>query len=163
MKINFEADIISNQAIGNIMLNDNINNYIQAFYDQGLTFTSEKFFTNKSFVEYVINNGIIKVTTNEDGLILAINCNHEYKGIYNKSIGPGINMKTLLLLTDHQKIINECIIVNNDYGLYFIIPSPYDQIADNISQIPLDLRLNYIQVENIEWWVKPELTPSYAK
>ncbi len=72
--------------------------------------------------------------------------NEDYCGKYNGTLYPGMTMEALIRHAKELRIVNGSLIVDGDYGLSFSLPAPYDEIADVIQQIPLDLPLNEIYV-----------------
>lgn len=150
--INFNADIISRHSIGNVILNDNIEKYFSEMYSN---FNVEK-------IEYRIPDGnkkiayilsdVMKVVTTECGVIFSIGCNQGYKGFYNAFLHTGQTMRDIIKLTRRQRIFNGSIIVNDDFGISFILPHPYDEIADSISDIPHDLVFNEIYIADYSSW-----------
>ncbi|WP_259462940.1 hypothetical protein [Pectobacterium parmentieri] len=91
-------------------------------------------------------------STTDDGKIVSVGCNENYKGRYKDKLYPGMVMEELLDLTKSRRILNGTLIVDEDYGLSFTLPSPYDEIADYIEHIPLDLKLNEIYVSDNSFW-----------
>ena len=61
-------------------------------------------------------------------------------------------MRKLISITDKILIKNGSLIVNEDFGMCITLPSPFDEIADNLKDIPLDLPLNEICVGNFDSW-----------
>ncbi|HGB5613260.1 TPA: hypothetical protein ACIVSE_004570, partial [Salmonella enterica subsp. enterica serovar Javiana] len=55
-------------------------------------------------------------------------------------------------LTYRQRIFNGSIIIDEDFGFLFILPSPFDEIADSIDSIPSDLKLNEIYIGDYSFW-----------
>ncbi|TDT51578.1 hypothetical protein DFO53_4083 [Enterobacter sp. AG5470] len=152
--IDLQADIISFTSIGNIHLNDNISHYMQDMYENFNVETKEytiPFPFNEKNVAYILD-GIVSITTKQQGTIIGVGCNEKYKGKYNKKLYPGITMGDLLRLTGSQRILNGTLIIDEDYGLSFTLPAPYDEIADYLEDIPLDLKLNEIYVSDYSFW-----------
>lgn len=58
----------------------------------------------------------------------------------------------IIKLTTSQKIYNGSIIINDDFGVSFILPSPYDEISDAINHIPSGLIINEIFVSDFSFW-----------
>lgn len=50
------------------------------------------------------------------------------------------------MLVKEVRILHGALIVDNDYGLSFPLPSPHDELADHLHQIPPELTLNEIYV-----------------
>lgn len=50
----------------------------------------------------------------------------------------------IIKLTISQKIYNGSIVINDDFGISFILPCPYDEIADSINDIPGGVIINEI-------------------
>jgi len=55
-------------------------------------------------------------------------------------------------LTSRQRIFNGSLIIDDDFGFSFVIPSPYDEIADVIDHMPPDLILNEMYVADFSSW-----------
>ncbi|WP_416260207.1 hypothetical protein [Gibbsiella quercinecans] len=153
--IDFNAEIMSFYSIGNILLNDNISQYIEDMYSNFNVDIKEyliPFPFNEINIAYVLDDGVMRVSTTQAGVIISVGCNENYKGKYKDKLYSGITMGELLDLTKSQRILNGTIIVDEDYGLSFTLPSPYDEIADYIEHIPLDLKLNEIYVSDNSFW-----------
>lgn len=58
----------------------------------------------------------------------------------------------IIKLTMSQKIYNGSIIINDDFGVSFILPSPYDEISDAINHISSGLIINEIFVSDFSFW-----------
>ncbi|MFP1860120.1 hypothetical protein [Lonsdalea quercina] len=153
--IDMNADIISNTSIGNIVLGENIDRYLNDIYLNHI-FRSFDYFLpdDEKRMAYVIDE-TITIATLSDGLIKSIGCNEKYKGCYMNSLRTGMRMTDIIKLTDNQRIFNGCIIVNDDFGLSIDLPAPYDEIADDIEHVPLELILKEIRVADYYSW-KPK-------
>ena len=55
-------------------------------------------------------------------------------------------------LTNKQWIKFGALVIDQDYGMIITLPSPYDEIADYLKDIPLNLILNEIYVGNFDSW-----------
>ncbi|WP_202115491.1 hypothetical protein [Gilliamella sp. Pas-s25] len=76
---------------------------------------------------------------------------------YQNELYAGITMEELCYLTKFRHLLLGMLIVDDDYGLSFTLPSPYDEIADNLEDIPYDLKLNEIYVTDYsQWQLKPQ-------
>lgn len=150
--IDINADIISYKSIGNILAGEDISNYISELYEKHGVSESDYYLPNgeRRLAYYVDNTITIAALLN--GEIISVGTNENYKGKYINKLHPGISMEDLIKLTSSQRILNGTIIVNEDYGISFILPSPYDEIADYIEHIPLDLKLNEIYVSDCSFW-----------
>ncbi|MDX5631066.1 MULTISPECIES: hypothetical protein [unclassified Brenneria] len=153
--IDINADIISNKSIGNISLRDNVNDYLSDMYsNHTIRFFDYLLPDNEKRMAYVIDE-TITVATLADGLITSVGCNEKYKGYYMNSLHTGMRMSDIIKLTDNQRIFNGCIILNDDFGFSIDLPAPYDEIADDIDHIPLDLILKEMRVADYYLW-KPK-------
>ena len=151
--VNVNADIISYLSIGDIEIGKNIVNY--DFYHDPVfinSFSSSNPELTGRIVFYYDLDECMYVSTEEDGTIIALGCHENYKGKYNKKLYPGITMGELIKSTNSQRILNGTLVVDEDYGISFTLPSPYNEIADYIEHIPLDLKLNEIYVEDNSFW-----------
>jgi hypothetical protein len=153
--IDFNADIISYKSIGNIELAHHVDYYLDEIY-RNFVVKIKEYMTAFPFSEkmygYSLNNGTLIFSTDSDGKIISVGCNENYKGKYKNKLYAGITMRELILLTNSQRILNGTLIVNEDYGMSFTLPSPYDEIADYIEHIPLDLKLNEIYISDESFW-----------
>ncbi|MCG8708033.1 hypothetical protein JHU04_001234 [Brenneria sp. 4F2] len=153
--ININANIISNQSIGGISLRDNVKFYLNDIHsNHTVRFFDYLLPDNEKRMAYVIDE-TITVATLADGLITSIGCNEKYKGFYMNALHTGMKISDVIKRTDNQRIFNGCIIVNDDFGFSIDLPSPYDEIADDIDHIPLDLILNEMRVSDYYLW-KPK-------
>ena len=150
--IDFGADIVSGVSIGGIRLGENISHYLAEMYSSHRTSLTEyKLPDGSSRFAYTID-GIVTVTTLSDGGIFSVGCNSQYGGRYNASLRPGQTMGEVIKLTERQRIFNGNILVNEDFGFSFVLPSPYDEVADSISDIPLGLVLEEVYVSDFSAW-----------
>lgn len=153
--IDIDADIISNKSIGNIALGDNIERYLSEMYSNHTVRFFDCFLPDdEKRMAYVVDE-TITIATLADGLITSVGCNEKYKGYYMNSLHTGMRMVDIIKLTDKQRIFNGCIIINDDFGFSIDLPEPYDEIADDIDHIPLDLILKEIRVADYYSW-KPK-------
>jgi hypothetical protein len=150
--IDFNARIVSGASIGNIILNENISLYINEMYSR-FSITVKKHFLpdGSERKSYTVDN-TLSVITDKDGVILSLGCNAHYQGSYNGIIFPGMEITDIIKLTVSQKIYNGSIIIDDDFGVSFILPPPYDEIADAISHIPSGLTINEIFVSDFSFW-----------
>ncbi|MCX8738846.1 hypothetical protein J3U56_05870 [Gilliamella sp. B2824] len=157
--IDFNADIVSYKSLGNIELERHIDFYLDEIY-KNFTVEVKEYMTpypfNEKMYAYFLEAGTIIISTNSEGDIIAVGCNEHYQGKYKKKLYAGITMKELILLTKSQRIPNGTLIVDEDYGISFTLPSPYDEMADYIEYIPLDLKLNEIFVSDDSFWEPKE-------
>ena len=150
--IDINADIISNLSIGNIELGGNINNYFNDMHSNHIVRGFEYLLSdNEKRIAYVVDE-TITVATLSNGLILSIGCNEKYKGFYLNSLYTGMKMSEVIKHTGRQRIFNGCIIIDDDFGFSIELPSPYDEIADDIDHVPLDLVLKEMIVSDYTQW-----------
>ncbi|KHN55399.1 hypothetical protein [Pectobacterium fontis] len=153
--IDVSANIISYISLGNIEIGRSVDFYYSEIYGNFDVSVKEymiPFPSNEKMYGYSLNDDILMFSTTNDGVIVSVGCNENYKGKYKDKLYPGITMKELLDLTKSQRILNGTLIIDEDYGLSFTLPSPYDEIADYIEHIPLDLKLNEIYVSDNSFW-----------
>lgn len=153
--IDINADIISNKSIGNIFLGDNIERYLNEMYSNHTVRFFDYFLPDdEKRMAYVVDE-TITIATLSDGLITSVGCNEKYKGYYMNSLYTGMRMVDIIKLTDKQRIFNGCIIINDDFGFSIDLPEPYDEIADDIDHVPLELILKEMRVADYYSW-KPK-------
>lgn len=153
--IDINANIISNKSIGNIVLGGNVKDYLDDMYLNHAVRSFDYFLPDDAKrMAYVIDE-TITIATLSNGLIKSVGCNEKYKGYYMNSLHTGIMMSDIIKLTDNQRIFNGCIIVNDDFGFSIDLPAPYDEIADDIDHIPLELILKEMRVADYHSW-KPQ-------
>lgn len=150
--IDFNAEIIPAYSLGNIKLNENITSYIDEMYSSFNVVVKNYSLPDGSKKSAYVINETITIATNADGLIFSIGCNQEYKGKYKNILHAGQSMKEVVALTEKQRIFNGTVIINDDFGLCLILPSPYDEIGDSITSIPKDLIFNEIYVSDFSLW-----------
>ncbi|MCA4825807.1 MAG: hypothetical protein KJJ56_20820, partial [Serratia rubidaea] len=144
--IDINADIISNKSIGNVVLGENVDRYLNDMYSNHTVRFFDYFLPDdEKRMAYVVDE-IITIATLSNGLIISVGCNEKYKGRYMNSLCTGMRMSDVIKLTNEQRIFNGCIIVNDDFGFSIELPTPYDEIADGIEQVPLDLVLKEMRV-----------------
>lgn len=154
--IDINADIISNKSIGNVVLGENVDRYLNDMYSNHTVRFFDYFLPDdEKRMAYVVDE-IITIATLSNGLIISVGCNEKYKGRYMNSLCTGMRMSDVIKLTNEQRIFNGCIIVNDDFGFSIELPTPYDEIADGIEQVPLDLVLKEMRVADYHSW-KPKI------
>jgi hypothetical protein len=162
--IDYKANIISGKSLANIQIGNNIEEYLEYVYTYGINIEIKKYNENKrnEIHSYLINKNLL-VNTFPNGNIINITSLNSYEGTLNKKIKSGMTFEQIKNSSKNQIVMNGCLFINNDYGFCYCLPSPYDEIADAIKQIPNGLILNKIMIDNLIWWFKPSLTPEYAK
>lgn len=146
--IDYNADIISYKSIGNILIADNVFIHLPDFYKNNIVRESSYHLPNGEERRTYYVDEILTISTLLNSEIVSLACNEKYQGKYKNKLYAGITMQMLINLTSSQRILNGEIIIDKDYGISFVLPSPYDEIADYIDHIPLDLRLNKIYVSD---------------
>ncbi len=86
-----------------------------------------------------------------------------YKGRCKEILYSGICVAEVLAASSKANLLHGALIIDEDYGFYFPLPSPYEELADRVARVPKDVKLNTLHVESVQWWFKPALTPTYAK
>ena len=150
--IDLNADILSFQAAANIFIQDNILDYIDEMYAYFHVTENEYIHFNEKSYGYILDDGSISVFTDADGVIKSVICHKGYEGRYNNTIYVGITMEELKQMTQKQRILNGALIINDDFGLSLSLPAPYDEIADTLKDIPINLPFNEIVVANHLFW-----------
>ncbi|MCF8582515.1 hypothetical protein L2X67_22250 [Enterobacter ludwigii] len=150
--IDFNAGVLSGKALGNVFLGENIKNYINELY-AGYKVSYFEYFLpdDERRLAYTIND-TMTIAALANGTIISIGGNVNYKGRYNNILQTGQTMRDIIKLTYKQRVFNGCIIINDDFGFSFELPAPYDEIADSIAYVPLDLVLNEIRVADYSDW-----------
>ncbi|WFQ79106.1 hypothetical protein PXH59_16040 [Xenorhabdus sp. SF857] len=150
--VNFCAEIISCHSIGNVLLNSNISDYINEMYSHYRVEYKEYNLPDNSKRQAYILNETLTISTMPNGIIFSIGCNQNYKGLYKNQLYAGQSIGDVISLTERQRIFNGSIIIDDDFGFSFILPSPFDEIADSISNIPFNLKLNEIYIGDYSSW-----------
>ncbi|AYH04273.1 hypothetical protein [Pectobacterium parmentieri] len=153
--IDINASIVSYFSLGNIEIGRFVDFYYSEMYGNFDVSVKEymiPFPSNEKMYGYSLNKDTLMFSTTDDGKIVSVGCNENYKGRYKDKLYPGISMEELFDLTKSRRILNGTLIVDEDYGLSFTLPSPYDEIADYIEHIPLNLKLNEIYVSDNSFW-----------
>ncbi|MGN8273788.1 hypothetical protein [Pseudomonas sp. SMN5] len=153
--IDFSAEIKSKHSAANILLGENISTYVNALYTEHKV--EVKIYTlpdNETRTAYVVDK-TITVSTLADGTIFSIGCNTRYKGRYKDTLSTGMAFAQIKKLTARQRIFNGSLIIDEDFGFSYVLPSPYDEIADSIEDIPPDLKLNEIYIADFSSWISP--------
>ena len=150
--IDFNAEIRSACSLGNIKLNENISLYMDEMYSFFNVEVKNYSLPDGSKKNAYIINETITIATNADGLIFSIGCNQKYTGKYKNILHAGQSMKEVIALTEKQRVFNGSVIINDDFGLCLILPSPYDEIGDSIKSIPNDIIFNEIYVSDFSLW-----------
>jgi hypothetical protein len=74
-----------------------------------------------------------------------------------------MSVAEVLAASSKTNLLHGALIIDEDFGFYFPLQSPYDELADRVARVSKDVKFNTLHVENIQWWFKPALTPTYAK
>ncbi|WP_455819456.1 hypothetical protein [Pseudomonas cerasi] len=150
--IDLKAEIISNKSVGNIKLGGHINDYLSDIHMSHVVKVFDYYLPdNEKRMAYVVDEAIT-IATLSDGLITSIGCNEKYTGLYMNSLHTGMKMSDVIKMTNRQRIFNGCVIINDDFGFSIELPVPYDEIADDIDHIPLDLVLKEMIVSDYTAW-----------
>lgn len=153
--VDINADIISFKSMGNVCLGQSIDFYLDDIfsrYDVDIKQYSLPFPSEEKRHGYTLDHGALIISTTPDDIIVSVGGNEDYCGKYNGMLYPGMTMEALIRHAKDLRIVNGSLIVDGDYGLSFSLPAPYDEIADVIQQIPLDLPLNEIYVCDHSAW-----------
>ncbi len=159
--IDYKKEIVPFESIGGILLSENINNYITDLYKHCEVVVKEFNNGGVNFFTYSIDDCIV-ISTLEDGEIISIIANENYKGSY-LNFHTGMTVKEIKKYADELNVMNGCLIINKNYGFAFLLPTPYNEIADYPKHLPDNLVLKEIFLFDFTWWYQPELTPDYAK
>lgn len=150
--IDFNAEIKSGHSLANILLNSNISTYIGELYEKyTVTTNSYRLPDDEIRTAYSVNH-TITIATTQDGTIFSLGCNTGYKGAYHEVFTTGMPFREIIKHSKRQRIFNGSLILENDFGLSYVLPAPYDEIADSIKDIPPDLRLDEIYVSDFSLW-----------
>ncbi|WBU49595.1 hypothetical protein [Kosakonia pseudosacchari] len=154
--VDFNADIVSFISLGNVHLGDSIDLYLEDIFNNYTVEIKEYALpAPSSEIRYVysVQNGTLIITTTTDDIIVSVGCNENYAGKYKDKLYAGITMAELSQRSKALRILNGTLIVDQDYGLSFTLPPPYDEIADSLEQIPHNLSLNEIYVCDHSGWI----------
>ncbi|WP_193159057.1 hypothetical protein [Serratia marcescens] len=150
--IDFKARIVSGVSMGNVAINGNISLYINEMHSRFSVKIKSYFLPDGSERKSYTVDNTLTVVTDKDGVILSLGCNAHYQGGYNGIIFPGMKIIDIIKLAKSQKIYNGSIIINDDFGVSFILPPPYDEIADAINYIPAGVIINEIFISDFSFW-----------
>ena len=155
--IDLAAEIKSKHSIANILLQDNISTYMNELYEHHkVEIKNYTLPDGETRTAYIIDS-TLTLSTLPDGTIFSIGCNKQYKGLYQNMLSAGMPFDQIKKLTKRQRIFNGVIILNEDFGLCYVLPAPYDEIADGIENIPPTLTLNEIYISDFSSWLhKPQ-------
>lgn len=148
----FSAEIKSFHSLGNVLLNTNISVYLPEMYADHCVEYKEYLLPDRSKRFAYVLDDTLTISTEPDGNIFSIGCNQNYKGLYKNLLYAGQEVGEIKKTTYRQRILNGSIIINEDFGFLFILPSPFDEIADSIDNIPSDLKLNEIYIGDYSFW-----------
>lgn len=148
----FSAEIKSFHSLGNVLLNTNISVYLAEMYSDHCVEYKEYLLPDASKRFAYVLDETLTVSTEPDGNIFSIGCNQNYRGLYKKLLYAGQEIGEIKKLTSRQRIFNGSIVIDEDFGFIFILPPPFDEIADNIDSIPLNLKLNEIYIGDYSLW-----------
>ncbi|MBH2562331.1 hypothetical protein I5K95_00020 [Serratia marcescens] len=150
--IDFKARIVSGVSMGNVAINGNISLYINEMHSRFSVKIKSYFLPDGSERKSYTVDNTLTVVTDKNGVILSLGCNAHYQGSYNGIRFPGMKIIDIIKLTTSQKIYNGSIIINDDFGVSFILPPPYDEIADAINYIPAGVIINEIFISDFSFW-----------
>lgn len=150
--IDFKADILSCYSIGGVLLGANVDAYKDEMHARFEVHKKEYFLPdNTKRISYFLD-GTMSISTLSDGVIFSLGCNESYKGLYRGRLHAGQTMGRIRELTSKQRIFNGSIIVDDDFGVSFVLPAPYDEIADGINDVPSELVISEIYVADFLSW-----------
>lgn len=150
--IDIAAEIVSYKSIAGLQVGENLSVYFNEMYiSHVVEDTPYALPGGKRMLGYFVDE-IISITAEMNGVIVSIGCNERYRGKHKSGVYAGIKMQEILQLTNKQRILNGSLVVDGDYGLLLTLPSPYDEIADYLKDIPLDLEFNEIYVTDYSFW-----------
>ncbi|WP_407609242.1 hypothetical protein [Klebsiella aerogenes] len=148
----FSAEIKPFHSLGDVLLNTNISVYLAEMYADHCVEYKEYLLPDASKRFSYVLDDTLTISTEPDGNIFSIGCNQNYKGLYKNLLYAGQEFGEIKKLTYRQRIFNSSIIIDEDFGIQFILPSPFDEIADSIDNIPSDLKLNEIYIGDFSFW-----------
>ncbi|AXV88954.1 hypothetical protein [Ralstonia solanacearum] len=150
--IDFCADIVSGRSAGGVALNDDIADYLEEMYfSHRVVLRSYHLPDGQERLAYSLDE-MLTVVALPNGSIFSIGCNGRYRGRCNGHLYPGQTMGDVIEVTGRQRIFNGCLVTNDDFGFSFVLPHPYDEMADSIGDIPLDLVLEELYVADFSAW-----------
>ncbi|EIW8578893.1 hypothetical protein [Klebsiella aerogenes] len=148
----FSAEIKPFHSLGDVLLNTNISVYLAEMYADHCVEYKEYLLPDASKRFSYVLDDTLTISTEPDGNIFSIGCNQNYTGLYKNLLYAGQEFGEIKKLTCRQRIFNGSIIIDEDFGIQFILPSPFDEIADSIDNIPSDLKLNEIYIGDFSFW-----------
>jgi hypothetical protein len=140
-------------SIANIALEENISTYIDELYASHKIEIKKYNLPNGEVRSAYVVDDIVTVVTLPDGKIFSIGCNRHYQGLYKGILSTGMSFAQVQKLTKRQRIFNGAIILDDDFGVSYTLPSPYDEIADSVADIPQELMLEEIYVSDFSSWL----------
>jgi hypothetical protein len=151
--MNINAEIVSGRSLGDIEIGKPVDEYLAAIYQENRK-VELNVYDNPGIklYSYRIDDGLITINTNENGVILNLSCKRPYTGKYKGKLFPGMTVDEIVAATQKQLLIHGFLVVDADYGFCFNLPHPYDDDLDYISQLPNDLVLEEVCVKDKEWW-----------
>ncbi|HEP1063446.1 TPA: hypothetical protein RFX11_001609 [Klebsiella aerogenes] len=148
----FSAEIKSFHSLGDVLLNTNISVYLAEMYADHCVEYKEYLLPDASKRFTYVLDDTLTISTEPDGNIFSIGCNQNYTGLYKNLLYAGQEFGKVKKITNRQRIFNGSIIIDEDFGFQFILPSPFDEIADSIDNIPSNLKLNEIYIGDYSFW-----------
>jgi len=150
--IDFYADIVSGRSVGGVVLMDDIADYLGEMYaNHQVVSKSYRLPDGQERLAYSLDDTLTVVAL-PSGSIFSIGCNGKYRGRCNERFYPGQTMGDVARVTARQRIFNGCLVVDDDFGFSFMLPSPYDEVADSVGDLPLDLVLEELYVSDFSAW-----------
>ncbi|MCS3799198.1 hypothetical protein [Niastella sp. OAS944] len=151
--MNIHAEIISGKSIGDIEIGKPIDAYLTSIYQENRKVELNTFdHPGLKLHSYKIDDGLITINADENGTILNVSCRSAYEGKYKGVLRPGMSVAQVVAATQKQLLIHGFLVVDNDFGFCFNLPSPYDDDLDHVSELPDDLVLEEVYVKDKEWW-----------
>lgn len=149
--VDFSADIVPGVGLANIRIGTAIERYLPDMYAR-CSVDVKTYSVPVSRTVYGLDD-VVRITVEKDGMISAIGCNEHYRGkVEGLNLFPGQRFRDICAVTSRQRIFNGSLIVNEEFGLSFVLPPPYDEIADTLKDIPGDLLLSEIYVADFSSW-----------
>ena len=145
--LDYKAKTVSGKSLAGIEIDSNINNYLNELYLKDISVVIKIYNeSKKNEIHHYIINSNVKINTLGDGTILNITCINSLEAKFNNDLYSGISIKELKKKTEKQSILHGSLFLNGDYGICYVLPSPYDEIRDSINHLPENRNAKRIKI-----------------
>ncbi|QDU57507.1 hypothetical protein Pan181_37240 [Aeoliella mucimassa] len=108
------------------------------------------------FSHVIVEGGTIGIIANDLKHIVRLWCSPPYSGKWKGRYLPGMTVGEVVQASQKQLAIHGVLVLDGVLGIGFTIPEQYNgrwyDDIDSVEQLPMDMRLDELNVLEDEWW-----------